>query len=197
MTGGGGKAGWRARLRAARGQLGPEDLTAAAEALCGHVADRLAGAGRIAAYVPVGREPGSLQLLDTLRAGGTEILLPVVMPGGLDWVAYRGGAELVAGAIGTREPVGRRLGASVLTTAEAVLVPALAADRRGTRLGRGGGYYDRALAAVRGDAVVAVLLHEGELVDRLPRDSWDRPVTAAVTPRTGWTELPIVEHHGN
>jgi 5-formyltetrahydrofolate cyclo-ligase len=195
VTGEGGKAGWRARLRAARRALGPDDLAAAAGALHEHLLDRLAGAGRVAAYVPVDQEPGSLRSLDALRGGGTEVLLPVVVPGGLDWVAYRGAAELVTGALGTREPAGPRLGPAALTTAEAVLVPALAVDRAGTRLGRGGGYYDRALTAVAPGTVVAALLHDGELVAHLPRDPWDRPVTAAVTPGAGWTELPVVAHH--
>jgi 5-formyltetrahydrofolate cyclo-ligase len=195
VTGGDGKAGWRARLRAARRSLGPDELAAAAAALRQHVCDRLAGAGRVAAYVPVGREPGSVELLDALRDGGTEILLPVVLSGGLDWAVYRGRTGLVAGALGTREPIGPHLGAAALATADAVLVPALGVDRNGTRLGRGGGYYDRALALLGPGAAVAALLHDGELVDLLPRDPWDRPVTAAVTPGAGWTGLPVVEHH--
>ncbi|MFL5911964.1 MAG: 5-formyltetrahydrofolate cyclo-ligase [Mycobacteriales bacterium] len=195
MTGEGGKASWRARLRTARRSLGPADLAAAADALREHLLDRLAGAARVAAYVPVGREPGSLELLDAMRDSGTEILLPVVVPGGLDWVAYRGRLELVVGALGTREPTGPRLGAASLTTVDTVLVPALAVDRLGTRLGRGAGYYDRALALVDRGTAVAALLHDGELVGHLPRDPWDRPVTAACTPALGWTELPVVEHH--
>jgi 5-formyltetrahydrofolate cyclo-ligase len=197
VTGEGGKAGWRARLRAARRELGPDDLAAAADALRSHVLGRLAGAGRVAAYVPVGREPGSVELLDALRDGGTEVLLPVLVPGGgLDWAAFRGGGDLVAGALGTREPAGPRLGPDALGAADAVLVPALGVDRLGIRLGRGGGYYDRALARLGSAVLVAALLHDGELVDRLPRDPWDRPVAAAVTPGGGWTRLPVVEHHG-
>lgn len=191
-----GKAAWRARLRAARGRLGAADLAAAAAALQRHLLDRLDGAGRVAAYVPVGREPGSLDLLDAMRDSGTEVLLPVVVPGGLDWVGYAGRAGLVTGPLGTREPTGPRLGTDAIGTADAVLVPALAVDRLGTRLGRGGGYYDRALALTGDGAVVAALLHDGELVGELPCDPWDRPVNAAVTPGTGWTELPVVEHDG-
>lgn len=196
MTGEGGKAGWRARLRAARRELTPDELARAAEAVLDHLLDRLSGAGRIAAYVPLGREPGSLGLLDALRDRGTEVLLPVVVPGGLDWVAYRGRAELVEGAFGTREPVGQRLGAASVAGVDTVLVPALGVDLLGTRLGRGGGYYDRALTVVGRGTTVAALLHDGELVDRLPGDPWDRRVTVAVTPALGWTELPVVEHHG-
>jgi 5-formyltetrahydrofolate cyclo-ligase len=197
VTGADGKAGWRARLLARRARLTAAELAAAAESLRAHVLSGLAGAGRVAAYVPVGREPGSLDLLDGLCAAGTEVLLPVVVVGGLDWAVYSGRDELTAGALGTREPPGSRLGAGALTRVAAVRVPALAVDHAGTRLGRGGGYYDRALGAVGGRTQVVALLHDGELVPRLPADPWDRPVTAAVTPGHGWTGLPVVEHHGD
>jgi 5-formyltetrahydrofolate cyclo-ligase len=192
---GGGKRGWRARLLAARAQLTPEQLETAAGRLTGHVLARLGGMARIAAYVPVGREPGSPRLLDALRGGGTEVLLPVVTTDGLDWARYAGPAELATGPFGTRAPTGPRLGADGIAGAEAVLIPALAVDHRGVRLGRGGGYYDRALARVPAGLPLIALLHDGELVVRLPADPWDRAVTAAVSPAIGWTELPIVEHH--
>jgi 5-formyltetrahydrofolate cyclo-ligase len=71
---------------------------------------------------------------------------------------------------------------------DVVLAPGLAVDRRGVRLGRGAGYYDRALAAVR--APVAVLLYDAELVEEdLPAEPHDRPVTAVVTPLRGWVNL--------
>ena len=196
MTGEADKAGWRPRLLAARAQLTADDLAAAAAALLEHVLARLSGAAQVAAYVPVGREPGSLELLDALRDAGIEVVLPAAVAGGLDWAPYGGRHRLVPGPFGTREPTGRRLGPADLAAADAVLVPALAVDRRGVRLGRGGGYYDRALGPVPAGALVAALLHDGELVPTLPADPWDRPVAAAVTPRAGWTELPVVTHHG-
>ena len=186
-----GKARWRARLFAARSRLDPPALAAAAAAVRRHVLPMTAGARTIAAYVPVGREPGSLDLLDALRAEGIAILLPVVVAGDLDWSAYAGRPSLVAGPLGLLEPGGPRLGPAAVAGADVVLVPALAVDRRGTRLGRGGGYYDRALPRVPAGVPVAALLHDGELVDALPADPWDRPVTAAVLPSTGWTELPV------
>ena len=195
MSEAGGKREWRARLLAARAELAPERLRSAADALSGHVLARLGDLRRIAAYVPMGREPGSLRLLDMLRDGGTEVLLPVVVADGLDWARYAGAGELIAGALGTRAPTGPRLGPSALATADAVLVPALAVDHRGVRLGRGGGYYDRALAALPPGARLAALLHDGELVERLPADPWDTTVTSVVEPTIGWTELPVVEHH--
>jgi 5-formyltetrahydrofolate cyclo-ligase len=190
-----GKRGWRARLLAARAELSAGELDAAADALCRHVLDGVGGMRRIAAYVPVGREPGSLRMLDALRDGGTEVLLPVVVTDGLDWARYDGPAGLAAGPRGTRAPSGPRLGPGALAAADAVLLPALAVDHGGVRLGRGGGYYDRALAVVPVGRPLIALLHDGELVARLPADPWDRTVTAVVSPVTGWTNLPIVEHH--
>jgi 5-formyltetrahydrofolate cyclo-ligase len=190
-----GKRAWRARLVATRAALSAEQLDAAADALAGHVLGRLGGRRRIAAYVPVGREPGSLRLLDALRDGGTEVLLPVVVTDCLNWARYDGPEGLAAGALGTRAPGGPSLGPDGLATVDAVLVPALAVDHHGVRLGRGGGYYDRALAAVPAGIPLVALLHDGELVPQLPVDPWDRPVTSAVQPAIGWTELPIVEHH--
>jgi 5-formyltetrahydrofolate cyclo-ligase len=191
-----GKAGWRARLLAARSGLSATELAAAAEATSRHVLGRLAGAATVAAYVPGRREPGSVELLDLLAAGGTEVLLPVVVGDGLDWAAYSGPDGLVRGSLGVLEPTGPRLGRAAAAGADALLVPALAVDLAGVRLGRGGGYYDRALALGRPAAAVVALLHDGELVPRLPADPWDSRVEAAVTPSSGWTELPAVEHHG-
>ena len=187
-----GKSEWRARLLAARAELPSDRLAAAAGTVARVVLDRLAGATRIAAYVPVGREPGSVALLDALRLGGTEILLPVVRSDGLVWAPYAGADGLVGGALGIREPGGPR---NALGMVDAVLVPALAVDHHGVRLGRGGGYYDRALVAVQDGTPLVALLHDGELVARLPADPWDQPVTAVVSPARGWTELPVVEHH--
>jgi 5-formyltetrahydrofolate cyclo-ligase len=189
------KAAWRTRLQAARKALPLDRLAAAAATLHNHLLPRLAGLGQVAAYVPVGVEPGSLDLLDALVARGTAVLLPVVGAAELEWAAYSGRHTLTAGARGTRQPTGLLLGADALARADLVLVPALAVDEQGTRLGRGGGYYDRALARVPAGIPVVALLHDGELVRQLPNDPWDRPVTAISCPALGWTELPLVAHH--
>lgn len=142
----------------------------------------------IAAYVPVGTEPGGPDLPAVLAAHA-RILLPVLLPDNdLDWVAYTGPASLAAGPRGLREPVGPRLGADAIASADLILVPALAVDRRGMRLGRGGGSYDRALARTR--ALVVALLHDGELIDEVPAEPHDRPVQAVITPAGGFAHRP-------
>ena len=105
-------------------------------------------AGTVCAYVPVGAEPGSIEMLDILLRRSGRVLLPVArttrddMPLPLRWGEYRPGA-LVRGPWGLLEPAEPVLPESALGEADLVIVPALAVDRRGVRLGRGRGFYDR------------------------------------------------------
>jgi 5-formyltetrahydrofolate cyclo-ligase len=190
------KAAWRERVRAARRRLGADQLDMNAQALRSHLRPRLRGARSIAAYVPIGTEPGSLDLLDDLVGGGTAILLPVVVGQRLEWARYAGRDELAPGGRGMVEPTGPRRDAAAVSDVDAVLVPAHAVDHAGIRLGRGAGHYDRALAWVRNGTPLVALLHDGELVPTLPADPWDHRVTVASAPAAGWTELPLVPHHG-
>jgi 5-formyltetrahydrofolate cyclo-ligase len=82
------------------------------------------------------------------------------------------------------------LGLPAVGLADLVVVPALAVDRAGVRLGRGGGSYDRALARTRPDALLVALLYQGELVDALPTEPHDARVDVAILPETGIARLP-------
>ncbi|HEY0485283.1 MAG TPA: 5-formyltetrahydrofolate cyclo-ligase [Mycobacteriales bacterium] len=135
----------------------------------------------VAAYVPVGTEPGGPGLPGALRAAGYAVLLPVLQPDGdLDWALHTG--DLVPGPRGLLEPAGPRHGPGAVRDAAAVVVPAVAVDRRGVRLGRGGGSYDRALARVPPPGRVVALLYDGEVLDTVPAEPHDRRVTTVVTP---------------
>jgi len=118
------------------------------------------------------------------------VLLPVVPAEGADlaWAVDTG--RLAPGRFGLLEPVGPRLGPTAIGTADVVVLPALAVDRRGVRLGRGGGYYDRALQHVRPDAVLVAVVFDDELLDEIPAEPHDQLVTAVVTPSGGWQALP-------
>ncbi|KJS55711.1 5-formyltetrahydrofolate cyclo-ligase [Streptomyces rubellomurinus] len=180
------KNGLRTRLLAERRALSDGERAAAALALAGH-AGELAGPGAtVAAYVSVGAEPGTRPLLDALRSRGVRVLLPVLLPDNdLDWAEYGGPGELAPAGRGLLEPVGPRLGPAAVTEASVVLLPGLAVDRRGLRLGRGGGSYDRVLARLERSGahpVLAVLLYGHELLERVPAEPHDRPVDLAVTP---------------
>ena len=162
---------------------------AAADAVTAALLAGLSGVGAVAAFVPDPTEPGAGRLPDAYAELGARILLPVIPPTGriLDWAAYTGTLE--PGRFGLSSPVGPRLGATAIQEADAVVVPALAVDRFGIRLGRGGGYYDRALVHARADAVLVTVVFDDERVDELPREIHDRPVAAVVTPTGGWEDL--------
>ncbi len=165
------------------------DRAAAADAVAAALLAGLRGVRTLAAFVPDATEPGSGRLPDAYAELGARVLLPVIPPTGriLEWAAYTG--ELEAGRFGLSQPVGPRLGATAIKEADAVVVPALAVDRFGIRLGRGGGYYDRALVHARPGAVLVTVVFDAERVDELPREVHDRPVAAVVTPSGGWEDL--------
>jgi 5-formyltetrahydrofolate cyclo-ligase len=182
------KTEWRKRLVKARAELSSEVRAAEAQALADAVSAVAWPAATVCAYVPVGTEPGSLALLDALRAAGRRVLLPIVVGAApLDWGVYFGADSLVPGPFGLREPSGFRLGPGAVANADAVLVPALAVDRRGVRLGRGAGHYDRSLGAVTAPRIAVV--REEEFVDRLPAEPHDVPMTAVLTPSSGLVRL--------
>jgi 5-formyltetrahydrofolate cyclo-ligase len=187
-----GKAWWRQRIRAARRARDPRLRARDAESIT-EAALRLAAAtgGPICAHLPVGAEPWSPAGVEVLHAAGHEVLLPVVADrdGPLDWAPFTGSDALVAGPFGLREPAGRRLGPAAVGRARLVLLPALAVDRRGVRLGQGGGFYDRTLPLVGAAVPLVAVLGDGELVDALPAGPHDRRVTGAIQPGRGVTML--------
>ncbi|MFF5161079.1 5-formyltetrahydrofolate cyclo-ligase [Streptomyces sp. NPDC000348] len=186
------KRTWRREVLAARNGLTADDVRESAAALARQALGlpELAHARTVAAYVSVGSEPGTLALLDALRTRGARVLLPALLPDNdLDWGAYGGEGSLARVRHGARmalfEPAGPRLGPDAVTEADVVLLPGLAVDTRGVRLGRGGGSYDRVLARLdRAGArpALVVLLYDTEVVGSVPAEPHDRPVHAVVTP---------------
>ncbi len=166
------------------------DRSRAAAAITTALLRGLAGARTFAAYVPDDDEPGHGRLPAAFTQLGARVLLPVIPAEGrqLAWAVDTG--RLAPGRFGLLEPMGPRLGPTAIGAADVVVVPALAVARDGVRLGRGGGYYDRALQHVRADAVLVALLFDDELVEELPAEPHDRRVTAVVTPSGGWQALP-------
>ncbi|MEV7646017.1 5-formyltetrahydrofolate cyclo-ligase, partial [Streptomyces rubiginosohelvolus] len=176
------KGSLRRELLAARALLTKEDALRAAAVLADaalHLPE-LADARTVAAYVSVGREPGTRALLEALRGRGVRVLLPVLLADNdLDWAAYEGPAHLLPAGRGLLEPDGPRLGPDAVLAADAVLLPGLAVDGSGMRLGRGGGSYDRVLArltAAGAHPSLVVLLYENEVVARVPVEPHDHPV---------------------
>ncbi|SDO35305.1 5-formyltetrahydrofolate cyclo-ligase [Nakamurella panacisegetis] len=184
-----GKSALRRPLLAARARRAPEDRAAAAAANTAHLLTALRGARIVCAYLPLPTEPLEAALLDLLVERGVSVLVPVVRADApLDWCRHP--APTGPGAFGIAEPAGPRLGPTAVAGADAVLVPALAVDRAGRRLGRGGGHYDRTLALLRDVRPELVgVLFDGELLEHVPADRHDIAVTSVVTPAGGWHRL--------
>jgi 5-formyltetrahydrofolate cyclo-ligase len=179
------KTALRDQLVTGRGRRSLLDVSQAARAIADHLlaTTDLRRAATVAAYVSVDTEPGTGPLLDRLRAMGRRVVVPVVLPDlDLDWAVYDGPESLARARRGLLEPTGPRLGLDAVATADVVLTPGLAVDRRGMRLGQGGGCYDRALGRVPVGTFTCTLLYDGELLDEVPTEAHDRPVTAVVTP---------------
>jgi 5-formyltetrahydrofolate cyclo-ligase len=182
----------RLRLTAARRALPAEVREARATAIAVAAVELTAGVpGPVCAYLPVGSEPGSAGLAEALHGAGHEVLLPIVAAaeGPLDWARFEGTDALVEARFGLREPAGPRLGVAAIGRAGLVLVPALAADRCGARLGRGGGYYDRTLHLAADGVPLVVVLNDDELLAEVPAEPHDRRVTMALLAEAGVTML--------
>ncbi|OUZ06596.1 5-formyltetrahydrofolate cyclo-ligase [Aeromicrobium sp. PE09-221] len=156
---------------------------ASGEALALHALSQLAlsRGPRVACYLPMAEEPDTRPLIEALRGRGVEVIVPVSDPATrtLDWVVVDD-EPISLGAHGIAEPSGIRLGAAALGTCSAAFVPALAVDHAGHRLGRGAGYYDRALAHHAG--LTCAIVFADELVPALPHEDHDVTVSLAITP---------------
>jgi len=186
------KSKLRRRFLAARAALDESERAAAGRAL----RDELLGlpevemAASVAAYMSFGSEPETHRLIFALWKRGTYVLLPRLLPDGdLDWASYEGPDSMAPasrpGSAGMLEPTEPSRGREAIKAADVVLVPALAVDRTGVRLGRGAGSYDRALARVEPGILTVGLVYDHELVDELPAEPHDQRLKAVVTPSQG------------
>ena len=168
----------RSRMKAARTRRDHAELDRLAELIAREGMTRAADVNVVAAYAGVGTEPPTHPLLDALAGAGRTVLLPVVTPTGVKWGRYEGW-DALRRQRGLLEPTGGTT--DDLSGVELVFAPALAVDRSGNRLGRGGGYYDRALVGVSPGRIVAVVFAD-EVLDVVPVQAHDIRVGAALTP---------------
>jgi 5-formyltetrahydrofolate cyclo-ligase len=178
----------RAKLIRARQAMSEADRAAAARSLRDAllILPEVDMAASVAAYVSIGTEPQTRGLVFALWKRGAYVLLPKLLPGGdLDWATYEGPDSLTPGRFGLLEPTAPARGVDAVRAADVVIVPALAVDRTGLRLGRGGGSYDRVLARL-GPAILSVVpVYDSEVLDTLPREPHDQRVRAVATPARG------------
>jgi 5-formyltetrahydrofolate cyclo-ligase len=188
------KARLRSELMAARRAVPEAVRHKESGQIRGHLAAAVGDAVTVCAYVPMGVEPGSRDLLDALSGLCATVLLPVALVGPdgehlpLRWGRYVPGT-LTRGRFGAQEPAEPWLPASAISTAEMVLVPALAVDRDGVRLGRGGGFYDRSLPRCAPGTRLVAVVRDSEVVEEVPGEPHDVRMTHALTPAAGLITL--------
>lgn len=168
----------RARLRSAR-----------AAALSKQVQERLLesdlyrGSRCIVLYAEKDNEVATEQILADALGSGRRVLFPRVIPEcrGLPLVRVRGRDELTPGTFGLLEPTGSEIVPPAKLGRALICVPGVVFSLEGQRLGRGGGYYDRLLAATGSQAVTAGLAYSFQVLDRLPESPDDRRLQLIVT----------------
>lgn len=188
----------RRRIMARRGALSPAEIKEASA----HILNRLHTlpawdeAREVLTYMPIKGEVDVTPLLDELWQRGVRVLLPRCRPGErgiMDVACATCMDDLAPGMYGIPEPSPDACAALPDAEPDIVLVPAVAYDRRGFRLGFGAGFYDRFLGADarqregKGPLLIGPC-YDFQLVDELPDDPWDVPVHAVITENeTLWT----------
>ena len=143
----------------------------------------------VAGYVPIRSEIDPMPLLAACAKAGCATCLPTTPKAGeaLIFRAWQIGAPLVAGLYGTSEPPQD----APIRTPNLLLVPLLAFDEAGYRLGYGGGFYDRSLAGLRPHGVVAIgIAYAGQEIPQVPRESHDAPLDGILT-ESGFLERQV------
>lgn len=178
------KRALRAQIRERRRIRTSTERASAASAITQHLID-LASDLRvqdISAYLSLPDEPGTRDFLDWACEHDIRVLLPVSREDGLlDWAPYDGGSEEVD-LLGMPTPTSELLGPIAINDVDLIVVPAAAVDRAGMRMGWGRGYFDKTLGSMEGCPPVYAVIFDDELVDSVPRERHDMPVTGAVTP---------------
>ena len=184
------KARLRRRLLAARDDIGEGGRAAQSQSIVAALLGwapicDLPPGSVVAVYVGVGTEPSTHELLATLVALRLHVLLPIWRrrTAALDWAPYSGPADLAPTRAGLLEPRGAPLGPEAIGRAGVIVVPALAVDRAGNRLGRGAGAYDVSLRLAAPTARSCALLFTGELLGEIPAEPHDQRVSAVALPK--------------
>lgn len=179
------KRALRAELRERRQQRTDAAREAAAAGIKAQLDDLVerAGARSVSCYLSTPTEPGTQAFIKDAVARGIRVLLPITRVDGLlDWAAADPEGEIAEGLFGTPEPVGGVLSPLAVNDVDLLIIPAAAVDRTGMRLGWGRGYFDKTIGSMADCPPVYAVVFDSELVDEVPRDVHDQPVTGIVTP---------------
>lgn len=173
----------REEMKAWRQTLTPQERAARAARLTKNLfkSDLLAQAEVIAGYWPLPGEMDVRRLLGRLEGMEKSIALPRVVKADvpLQFLSWKAGDPMKDGKRGTREPVDRK----AVVTPDVVLVPGLAFDRSGGRVGYGGGFFDRTLELLRaeGEVVAIGVGYQEQVHESVPRGPHDALVDFVAT----------------
>ena len=179
------KRALRADLRERRSGMSDAARESAADGIRSQLRRLIAdsGARSISCYLSAPTEPGTRVFIDEAVAAGLRVLLPVTRTDGLlDWVVAEPGGAVADGLFGLPEPVGELVSPMSVNEVDLLVIPAAAVDAGGMRLGWGRGYFDKTLGSMENRPPVYAVVFDSELIDEVPRDLHDQPVTGVVTP---------------
>lgn len=188
------KRAFRADLRERRQLLSPqarETAAAGVRAQLDTLVDKL-GVTSMSCFLSTTTEPGTREFVAGAVARGIRVLLPVTRTDGLlDWSVATPELDIAEGMFGLPEPVGELLGPIAVNDVDLLVIPAAAVDRRGMRLGWGRGYYDKTIGSMHRCPPVYAVVFDSEIVDDVPSDLHDQPVTGVVTPTQTLVLAPV------
>ncbi|RZI93085.1 MAG: 5-formyltetrahydrofolate cyclo-ligase [Microbacterium sp.] len=179
------KRAMRAELRERRQQRSEADVEADAAGVKVQL-DRLVsdlGVRSMSCFLSTPTEPGTHEFIVDAVRRGIRVLLPITRTDGLmDWAVATEDGDMVEGLFGMPEPVGEVLSPLAVNDVDLLVIPAAAVDDSGMRLGWGRGYFDKTIGSMENCPPVYAVIFDSELVDEVPRDLHDQPVTGVVTP---------------
>ncbi|MGB4137571.1 MAG: 5-formyltetrahydrofolate cyclo-ligase [Microbacterium sp.] len=190
------KRALRAELRERRQLLSEAQRDVAASGIAVQLDALVAasGARSISCFLSTPAEPGTWDFIRGAVRRGIRVLLPVTRTDGLlDWAVATDTDDVAEGMFGLPEPTGEVLGPIAVNDVDLMIIPAAAVDRTGTRLGWGRGYFDKTIGSMGKCPPVYAVIYDSEVLDSLPREVHDQPVTGIVTP-TQTITLPPARH---
>lgn len=179
------KRALRADLRERRQILSDAQRDAAASGICEQLDALLerTGARSISCFLSTTTEPGTRDFVTRAVRRGIRVLLPVTREDGLlDWAVANDTDDVNEGLFGLPEPTGEVLGPIAVDDVDLMIIPAAAVDDDGVRLGWGRGYFDKTIGSMQKRPPVYAVIYDSEVLDSLPREIHDQPVSGIVTP---------------
>ncbi|WP_295351113.1 5-formyltetrahydrofolate cyclo-ligase [uncultured Succinivibrio sp.] len=140
----------------------------------------------VASYISTGGEISTAPLNDYLL-DAHDLILPYIninVKGSMDFYSFKKGDPLIENRFHILEPENKQENLIRPDLIDAIVVPLVAFDKRGNRMGMGGGFYDRMLKKVSAECLLIGVAYDFQLIENVPTESWDMPLDEVITPTT-------------